>query len=102
MQTNRFGVRRTAVPGCFEVFDRVTGVAVASGMRRDEAESDARRRNEDPSAPHSMTLHLGPPEVLALRDAVGAYMAQEGIGRRDHRILEELYALFSAWQQGHS
>jgi hypothetical protein len=102
MQTNRFGVRRTPVPGCFEVFDRVTGVAVASGMRRAEAESDARRRNDDTSGPDPMTLRLGPPEVSALRDAVGAYMTREGIGWRDHRILEALYALFSSWQQGHS
>ncbi len=102
MQTNRFGVRRTPVPGCFEVFDRVTGVAVASGMRRDEAESDARRRNDDTSSPDAMTLRLGPPEVSALREAVGAYLTRQGLGRRDHRILEGLYALFSAWQQDRS
>jgi hypothetical protein len=75
---------------------------VASGMRRDEAESDARRRNDDTSGPDPMTLHLGPREVSALRAAVGAYLTREDIGRRDHRILEALYALFTAWQQGQS
>jgi hypothetical protein len=66
MQTHRFGVRPfdgAAVPRCFEVFDRVTGAAVAPGMRRAEAES-------------------------------------EGTGRRDHRILEDLYALFASWERG--
>jgi hypothetical protein len=102
MQTNRFGVRPSsgAVPGPFEVFDRATGAAVASGMRRAEAESEARRRNDDPSGPTPMTLRLGPPEVLALRQAIDAYMAREGLGRRSHRILEDLYALFASWQRG--
>ena len=105
MQTNRFGVRRVpgaAVSGCFEVFDRVTGGAVASGMRRTEAESEARRRNDDTSGPDPMTLRLGPPEVSALRQAIDAYMAREGIDRCHHRILEDLHALFSSWPQGRS
>ena len=48
MQTNRFGVRPfygAGDRGWFEVFDRVTGAAVVSGLRRAEAEGGARRRN---------------------------------------------------------
>ena len=105
MQTSRFGVRQVseaAVPGSFEVFDRATGAAVASGMRRAEAEGEARRRNQDTSGATPMTLRLGPPEVSALRQAIDAYMTFEGLGRRDHRILEDLYTLFSSWERGGS
>ena len=104
MQTSRFGVRPfsgAGGPGWFEVFDRVTGGAVVSGLRRAEAEGDARRRNQDTSGSTSMNLHLGPLEVSALRDAIDAYMALE-IGGRDHRILEDLYALFAGWERGHA
>jgi hypothetical protein len=103
MQTNRFGVRLVAGagnPGAFEVFDRATGVAVASGMRRTEAQTEARRRNGDTSGSTPMTLRLGPPEVSALRRAIDTYMTLEGLGRRDHRILEDLYALFASWERG--
>jgi hypothetical protein len=75
-QTCRFGIRRYPNGGsaaCFEVFDRMTGAAVASGMRRVEAEDDARRRNQDLSRPAAMTLHLGPADLAALRAAVDAY-----------------------------
>ncbi len=63
-QTCRFGVRRYPNGGsaaCYEVFDRMTGAAMASGMRRVEAEDDARRRNHDPSGPTAVTVSSAPP-----------------------------------------
>ena len=54
MVTCRFGVRRQSDDGSvssFEVFDRATGAAVASGMIRADAEAEARRRNRDTSGP---------------------------------------------------
>jgi hypothetical protein len=93
MQTCRFGVRRYPSEGsgaCFEVFDRMTGAAVAAGMRRGEAEAEARRRNDDTSAP-AVTVCLGPADFAALRAAVDAYLADAS---HPLRILEELYELF--------
>jgi hypothetical protein len=104
MQTNRFGVRPfsgAGGPGWFEVFDRVSGASVVSGLRRTEAEGDARRRNQDTSGSTPMNLHLGPLEVSALRDAIDAYMALDVAGR-DHRILEDLYTLFASWERDHT
>ena len=54
MVTCRFGVRRQDDDGSvssFEVFDRATGAAVASGMTRADAQAEARRRNHDTSGP---------------------------------------------------
>ena len=70
----------------------MTGAAVASGMRRVEAEDDARRRDYDPNAPAAVTLCLSPAELAALRAAIDAYRAGAG---HHHRILEELYTLFT-------
>src|SRR5919198_3377484 len=73
-ETTQFGVRPFGClngdPKRFEVFDRRTGNAVVSGLRRDEAEADARRRNHDRSGPTGMAVSLGPLEVAALRNAV--------------------------------
>lgn len=103
MQTNRFGVRplvgANGGPGRFEVFDRRSGAAVATGMRRTEAELDARSRNGDPSGPTPVTLRLGPAEVSALREAVEAFLVFE-IDGEAHRVLEDLYALFASWGHG--
>jgi hypothetical protein len=77
---------------CFEVFDPMTGVVVVSGVRRVEADDDARRRDHDTSGPPVLTLYLGPAEFAALRAAVDAYL-----NRTSHheRVLEELYELFT-------
>jgi hypothetical protein len=102
MTTCRFGVRRYPNGGsalCFEVFDRMTRAAVASGMRRVEAEDDARRRNHDTSSPATVTVHLGPADLAALRAAIDAYLSRAG----DHhaRILQELYELFAGGPNNH-
>jgi hypothetical protein len=102
METCRFGVRPYPNGGCaarYEVFDRMTGAAVASGMRRVEAEREARRRNHDASGRAAMTVRLGPAEIAALQDALDTYMAFQ-IGGQDHQILEDLYVLFASWQAG--
>jgi hypothetical protein len=84
MVTCRFGVRRSPNGGpesCFEVFDRMTGAAVASGMGRVEAEADARRRNQDTSGSAVCSDLL---EFAALRTAIDGYLARAG---RHARIL---------------
>jgi hypothetical protein len=99
-ETTQFGVRPFGClngdPKRFEVFDRRTGNAVVSGLRRDEAEADARRRNHDRSGPTGMAVCLGPLEVAALRKAIEAYLFLDTTGP-DHQILEDLYALFMSW-----
>ncbi len=100
MQTCRFGVRPYANGGSpisFEVFDRMTGAAVGGGMRRAEAEDQARGRNHDTSGPSTVTLYLRPAELDALRAAVDAYLAWAA--DRHSRILEELYELFSGGER---
>ena len=74
MVTSRFGVRPDGAEGCFEVFDRRTNVPVATGLRRSEAEAEARARNGDTSGPTALRLHLAPVEVCALREAVQAHL----------------------------
>jgi hypothetical protein len=101
MVTCRFGVRRQPNGGsdaCFEVFDRMTGAPVGGGMRRAEAEDEARRRNHDTSGPPPVTVCLRPAEFDALRAAVDAYLAWAA--DRHARILEELYELFSGGERG--
>ncbi len=96
-QTCRFGVRRYPNGGsaaCYEVFDRMTGAAMASGMRRVEAEDDARRRNHDLSGPATVTVCLSPAELAALRAAVDAYLTRPG--GHHARILQELYELLTS------
>ncbi len=96
-QTCRFGVRRYpngGSPACFEVFDRMTGAAVASGMRRVEAEDDARRRNHDPSGPAAVTVCLSPAQLAALRAAVDAYLTRPG--GHHARILQALHELLTS------
>jgi hypothetical protein len=99
-ETTQFGVRPcgrlNGDPKRFEVFDRRTGNTVVSGLRRDEAEADARRRNHDGSGPTGMAVCLGPWEVAALRNAIEAYIFLDSTGR-EHQILEDLYALFMSW-----
>jgi hypothetical protein len=78
MVTCRFGVRRYPNGGpesCFEVFDRMTRAAVASGMCRAEAEADARRRNHDTSG---SAVCPDPLEFIALRTAVDGYLGRAG------------------------
>jgi hypothetical protein len=78
METCRFGVRpcpRGGSDACFEVFDRVTGTAVASGMCRVEAEAEARRRNHDASGSPAPGVRLAPVELAALRTAIDVYLA---------------------------
>ena len=78
MVTCRFGVRRYAngrPDTCFEVFDRMTGATVASGMRRADAEADARRRNHDTSGPPTVPVCLEPAELVMLRSAIDACLA---------------------------
>jgi hypothetical protein len=65
---------------------------VAAGMRRVEPEDDARRRNQDTCGPAFVTMRLGPAELTALRIALDAYLAEAS---DHHRILEELYELFT-------
>jgi hypothetical protein len=94
-QTCRFGVRRYPNGGsaaCFEVFDGMTGSAVASGLRRVEAEDDARRRNHDPRGPAGAALCLTPAELAALRAVVDAYLVRAS---GHSRILEELYEILT-------
>ena len=77
MVTCRFGVRRQPDGGsdaCFDVFDRMTGATVASGMRRAEAEADARHRNQDTSGP--------PAELAALQATIDAYVTRIGLCSR--------------------
>ena len=64
--TCRFGVRRQDDDGSvslFEVFDRATGAAVASGMTRADAEAEARRRNDDTSGPAPCLQQPNPARV---------------------------------------
>jgi hypothetical protein len=74
MQTNRFGVRplvqANGGPRRFEIFDRCTGAAIATGMHRAEAERDARSRNGDTSGLR--------PTALARRETVESH--QHSIG----------------------
>ena len=87
METCRFGVRRYPNNGseaCFEIFDRVTGTAVASGLCRVEAEAEARRRNHHASGSPAAAVLLAPVELAGLRAAVDAYLA--GVGHRS-RVL---------------
>jgi hypothetical protein len=125
--TRRFGVRPYANGGSdsyFEVFDRMTGAAVASGMSGAEAEVDARRRNDDTSSPPVLTVRLDPAELAALRAAIDAVLARAGdhsrilvaqaaealdglraqLAHADNLIAEqqarfaELYKLFTGWE----
>ena len=103
METCRFGIRPHPNDGsdsCFEVFDRMTGAAVASGMRRAEAEADARRRNHDTSGPPTPTVCLDPAELAALRAAIDGYLAGAGhqsliLVARAAQALDELRAELS-------
>jgi hypothetical protein len=96
--TCRFGVRPSPISRLdsgFEVFDRATGAAVASGMARAEAEAEARRRNHDSSGPPAVCVD--PPELAGLRGAVDAYLARAGdhsrsILARAAQALDELRA----------
>jgi hypothetical protein len=102
MQTCQFGVRPYPNGGSaarYEVFDRMTGAAVATAMQRLDAEREARTRNRDASGGAAMTVHLGPAEIAALQDALHVYMAYD-IAGRDRPILEDLYALFTSWRAG--
>jgi hypothetical protein len=97
MQTCGFGVRPYPNAGSsarFEVFDRMTGAAVASGMRRPEAEQEARRRNHDTSGP-AVTLRLVPAEVAALQDALDVSLAFRVAGQ-DRQVLEDLCVLLAS------
>ena len=82
----RFGVRPYPNSGSdsYEVVDRMTGTTVASGMRRVEAEDDARRRNHGDTGPPALAGFLDPAEVAGLRAAVDACLARAG---RHSRIL---------------
>ena len=85
MVTCRFGVRPEPNGGSdfgFEVFDRMTGAAVASGMRQAEAEADARRRNHDTSGPP--VVWPDPPELAVLRTVIDRYVTRAA---RHSRIL---------------
>ncbi len=95
----QFGVRvfgrLNGDPKRVEVFDRRTGKTGVSGLRREEAEVDARRRNHDCSGPRGMAVCLDPVEVAALRNAIEAYMFLDTTGP-EYYILEDLYALFTS------
>jgi hypothetical protein len=102
LTTCRFGVRLHSNGGSasrFEVLDRATGAAVATGMVRVEVGREARRRNHDRSGPAAMTMRLGRAEVAALQVALDVYMAFQ-IAGQDRPILEDLYVLFTSWQAG--
>jgi hypothetical protein len=99
MMTCRYGVRPYPdgrAGSSFEVFDRMTGAAVATGMRRVEAEDDARRRNHDTSG-RGMTVRLGAREVTVLQHALDVALAFRVAGQ-DRHILEDLYVLFASWE----
>jgi hypothetical protein len=49
-------------------------------------------RDHGASGPPVLTLYLGPAELAALRAAVGAYLHRAS---QHHRVLEELYELFT-------
>ena len=95
METCRFGVRRETNGGsdaCFEVFDRVTGAAVASGMRRVEAEAEAHRRNHDTSSWPPAAVRLAPVELAGLRAELAH--ADRLVAEQQARI-GKLYELFT-------
>jgi hypothetical protein len=83
--TCRFGVRTHRdgrSDSYFEVFDRTTGAAVAGGMARAEAETEARRRNHDSIGRPAVSVE--PAELARLRVAIEVYLAQAG---RDARVI---------------
>ena len=106
-ETCRFGVRAFVhpnghpTPRRYEVFDRATGTAVVSGLAREEAERDARRRNHDRSGATGIAVRLNPFQVAQLRNAIEAYLYMGStVGGPEQHILEALYGLFRSLERG--
>jgi hypothetical protein len=72
---------------------------MTTGMCRRETGRVACSRNRDASGPTTMTLRLGPLEVVALREAVEIYLFFEMAGGH-HDVLEDLHVVLKSWHQG--